>query len=180
MLVATRVGLGLGMLAVRARPGAFRLRGVGAGPPGYSQRGLKLFLRFFGKMSPPNRQQQLQPQQGQPVEEKESTDAKSGQEHKHATDAGIVNPVNLPGTGIGMFGFGAGGGMDAVITTLIGITVGRFLGAGVRYVTLTNGSIDDHSICRGSRVCNMVQGQCTRQGKLISVSVSPLGVSFYT
>ncbi|KAG9105027.1 hypothetical protein FRC07_009655 [Ceratobasidium sp. 392] len=84
-------------------------------------------------MSPPRHQQQQQPPlpQDPPKEEKEIPNVKPQQEHKHP-DAGIVNPVNLPGTGIGMFGFGAGGGADAVITTLIGITV-VFLG-GVAYV----------------------------------------------
>ncbi|KAJ1306180.1 hypothetical protein OPQ81_010889 [Rhizoctonia solani] len=53
------------------------------------------------------------------------------QEHPKHADTGIVNPVSLPGTGIGMFGFGAGG-VDAIITTLIGITVVFF--GGVAYI----------------------------------------------
>ncbi|KAG8739061.1 hypothetical protein FRC10_006218 [Ceratobasidium sp. 414] len=79
-------------------------------------------------MSPPRRQQQPLTQ-GQPVEEKESSDGKPGPGHKHV-DTNIVNPVSLPGTGVGMFGFGAGGGVDAIITTLIGITVVFFGGVG--------------------------------------------------
>ncbi|KAG8697597.1 hypothetical protein FRC09_007757 [Ceratobasidium sp. 395] len=82
-------------------------------------------------MSPPRRQQQQQQPPGLPGEGKETSSECQKPGHKHA-DTGIVNPVNLPGTGIGMFGFGAGGGADAVITTLIGITV-VFIG-GVAYV----------------------------------------------
>ncbi|KAG8710227.1 hypothetical protein FRC08_017432 [Ceratobasidium sp. 394] len=82
-------------------------------------------------MSPPRHQQQQQPLQGQPIEEKESLDGKPGLEHKQV-DTNMVNPVSLPGTGVGMFGFGAGGGVDAIITTLIGITVVFF--GGVAYV----------------------------------------------
>ncbi|KAG9087012.1 hypothetical protein FS749_003227, partial [Ceratobasidium sp. UAMH 11750] len=128
---AARVGLGLGMLAVRAGPGAARLRAPGSLPLRYPQRGFKFFPRFFARMSPPRHQQQQQPLQGQPIEEKESLDGKPGLEHKQV-DTNMVNPVSLPGTGVGMFGFGAGGGVDAIITTLIGITVVFF--GGVAYV----------------------------------------------
>ncbi|KAF8756587.1 hypothetical protein RHS01_04339 [Rhizoctonia solani] len=71
--------------------------------------------------------------QQHPVDQIENKEPKPSQQeyaHKHA-DTGIVNPVSLPGTGIGMFGFGSGG-VDAIITTLIGISV-VFLG-GVAYI----------------------------------------------
>ncbi|CAE6431162.1 unnamed protein product, partial [Rhizoctonia solani] len=113
MLSTTRVGLG--MLAARRTQGTGAVRLRVAGQIGPSQRGLKLFPRFFARMLPLKQQQTIQPEH----KDKKSTQ----QEHppKHA-DTGIVNPVSLPGTGIGMFGFGAGG-VDAIITTLIGITV---------------------------------------------------------
>ncbi|KAF8678822.1 hypothetical protein RHS04_04972 [Rhizoctonia solani] len=113
------------MLALR------RARGPGAAPLRVagniynSQRGLKLFPRFFARMLPLKQQH--------PVDQIENKEPKPSQQeyaHKHA-DTGIVNPVSLPGTGIGMFGFGSGG-VDAIITTLIGISV-VFLG-GVAYI----------------------------------------------
>lgn len=121
MLGAAR--LGLGMLATRTGPGA-RLRVAGPNALG-SQRGIRLFPRFFGRMNPPREQQQQQPPPPPPQkpEEKDKEQTPLPDQHKPA-DAGIVNPVNLPGTGVGMFGFGAGGGADAVVTTLIGIAVG--------------------------------------------------------
>ncbi|KAF8706646.1 hypothetical protein RHS03_04571, partial [Rhizoctonia solani] len=113
------------MLALRRaqRPGAAPLRV--AGNIYNSQRGLKLFPRFFARMLPLKQQH--------PVDQIEKKELKPSQQeyaHKHA-DTGIVNPVSLPGTGIGMFGFGSGG-VDAIITTLIGISV-VFLG-GVAYI----------------------------------------------
>jgi hypothetical protein len=132
MLGAARVGFGLGILSARGGPGASRLRGAGAGllPLGYSQRGVGSFSRFFGRAFLPRQQQQQQQQKNQPLDEKEHTDGKS----KHV-DTGLVNPVNLPGTGVGIFGFGGGGGGDAVITTLIGISVGMFIA--FHYTALT-------------------------------------------
>ncbi|EUC62520.1 archaeal ATPase [Rhizoctonia solani AG-3 Rhs1AP] len=127
MLGTTRVGLGMLALRRTQGPGAARLRF--AGPLGHPQRGLKLFPRFFARMLPLRQQQQT----GQ-------TEHKDEQGHhpKHA-DTGIVNPVSLPGTGIGLFGFGAGGGVDAIITTLIGITVVFF--GGVAYVEWYKASV---------------------------------------
>lgn len=123
MLSNTRVGLGI--LAMRAGPGTARIRVAGAGALG-AQRGIKLFPRFFGRMNPPRLQQQQQsvppPPPQQPGDKSSEGQPDQGQ-RKH-TDSGIVSPVSLPGTGVGTFGFGSGGGMDAVITTLIGITVG--------------------------------------------------------
>ncbi|KDN43865.1 hypothetical protein RSAG8_05858, partial [Rhizoctonia solani AG-8 WAC10335] len=125
MLGATGVGLGLGMLALRTQgSGAARLRVNGHII--HPQRGLKLFPRFFARMLPPRQQQQT----GQ-TEHKDEQPAQKGHPPKHA-DTGIVNPVSLPGTGIGSFGFGAAGGIDAIVTTLIGIAVVFF--GGVAYV----------------------------------------------
>lgn len=77
-------------------------------------------------MNPPRLQQQQQPRPPLPPQQPgdKNTEQQSHQEQRKHADGGIVNPVNLPGTGVGMFGFGSGGGMDAVVTTLIGITVG--------------------------------------------------------
>ncbi|KAF8740355.1 hypothetical protein RHS02_04457, partial [Rhizoctonia solani] len=113
------------MLALR------RARGPGAAPLRVagniynSQRGLKLFPRFFARMLPLKQQHPVDQ-----IEKKEPKPSQQEYAHKHA-DTGIVNPVSLPGTGIGMFGFGSGG-VDAIITTLIGISV-VFLG-GVAYI----------------------------------------------
>ncbi|GAB1523308.1 hypothetical protein RhiTH_006440 [Rhizoctonia solani] len=123
MLSTTRVGLGMLALRRARGPGAAPLRV--AGNIYNSQRGLKLFPRFFARMLPLKQQH--------PVDQIENKEPKPSQQeyaHKHA-DTGIVNPVSLPGTGIGMFGFGSGG-VDAIITTLIGISV-VFLG-GVAYI----------------------------------------------
>ncbi|CAE6341502.1 unnamed protein product [Rhizoctonia solani] len=124
MLSTTRVGLGMLALRRTQGPGVAHLR-LG-GQMGHQQRGLRLFPRFFARMLPLRQQQQT----GQTQHKDEKS---SQQEHppKHP-DAGIVNPVSLPGTGIGMFGFGTGG-VDAIITTLIGITVVFF--GGVAYVS---------------------------------------------
>ncbi|ELU42110.1 AAA domain-containing protein [Rhizoctonia solani AG-1 IA] len=114
MLSTTRVGLGMLALRRARGPGAAPLRV--AGNIYNSQRGLKLFPRFFARMLPLKQQH--------PVDQIENKEPKPSQQeyaHKHA-DTGIVNPVSLPGTGIGMFGFGSGG-VDAIITTLIGISV---------------------------------------------------------
>ncbi|QRW25456.1 AAA domain protein [Rhizoctonia solani] len=123
MLSTTRVGLRMLALRRARGPGAAPLRV--AGNIYNSQRGLKLFPRFFARMLPLKQQH--------PVDQIENKEPKPSQQeyaHKHA-DTGIVNPVSLPGTGIGMFGFGSGG-VDAIITTLIGISV-VFLG-GVAYI----------------------------------------------
>ncbi|QRV98144.1 hypothetical protein RhiJN_26163 [Ceratobasidium sp. AG-Ba] len=120
MLGVSRVGLGFGMLALRAGPTSARLRALKTPPPEFCRRRISLFPRFFNRMQPPHQQQTPQDSDGNPR-----------QAQKHA-DTGIVNPVSLPGAGVGMFGFGAGGGLDAVITTLIGITV-VFVG-GVAYI----------------------------------------------
>ncbi|QRV84110.1 hypothetical protein RhiJN_12126 [Ceratobasidium sp. AG-Ba] len=124
-----RVGVGLGMLALRTGLGRARLRGPGALPPRYHLGQLKHFQRFFARTSP-RRQQQLPPS-AQPVQEKAPSngDPKQGNKNKLA-DAGIVNPVNFPETGVGTFG--AGGGLDAVITTLVGLAVVFF--SGVAYL----------------------------------------------
>ncbi|CAE6439583.1 unnamed protein product [Rhizoctonia solani] len=123
MLSTTRVGLGMLALRRAQGPGMARLRVTGQ--IGHPQRGLKLFPRFFARMLPLKQQQ--------PTGQTEHKDEKSAQREQHPkhADAGIVNPVSLPGTGVGMFGFGAGGA-DAIVTTLIGITV-VFVG-GVAYV----------------------------------------------
>ncbi|CEL56561.1 hypothetical protein RSOLAG1IB_07910 [Rhizoctonia solani AG-1 IB] len=84
----------------------------------------------------PLRQQQQQTGQTGPNDEKSSQEPHP---HKHA-DAGIVNPVSLPGTGIGMFGFGSGGA-DAILTTLIGISVVFF--GGVAYITWYKANVLD-------------------------------------
>ncbi|KAF8608264.1 hypothetical protein BDV93DRAFT_519312 [Ceratobasidium sp. AG-I] len=132
MLGAARVGLG--MLATRTGPGA-RPRVAGIGALG-SQRGMRFFPRFFARMNPPREQQKQQPPPPPPPPQQpgeKGTEEKPHPEHHKPGDVGIVNPVNLPGTGVGMFGFGAGGGSDAVVTTLIGIAVVFF--GGVAYVT---------------------------------------------
>ncbi|QRV98143.1 hypothetical protein RhiJN_26162 [Ceratobasidium sp. AG-Ba] len=126
----SRMGVDLGMLALRTGLGGARLRGPGALPPRYHLAQLNHFQRFFARTSP--RQQQLLPPGAQPVQEKAppNGDPKQGNKNKLA-DTSIVNPVNLLGTSVGKFG--VGGGLDAVITTLVGLAIVFF--GGVAYLS---------------------------------------------
>ncbi|CUA71696.1 hypothetical protein RSOLAG22IIIB_04742 [Rhizoctonia solani] len=125
MLSTTRVGLG--MLALRRTQGPAGARLRVPGQVSHPQRGLKLFPRFFARMLPLRQQQQVNQTEDK---DKDGQPTQQGHPAKHA-DAGIANPVSLPGTGIGFFGFGSGG-VDAIVTTLIGITVVFF--GGVAYI----------------------------------------------
>ncbi|EUC55538.1 AAA domain protein, putative [Rhizoctonia solani AG-3 Rhs1AP] len=123
MLGTARTGPGLLVLRRTQGLGAARLRLQVPGPLGHPQGELKPVSRFFARMLPLRQQQQT----GQT----KHIDGKQGHPPKH-TDTGTFNPVSLPGTGSRSFGFGAGGGADAVVTALIGIAVIFF--GGTAYV----------------------------------------------